>query len=368
MRIVYVLTSLGMGGAERQVLALAGRMAARGHTVALMVLRPKIREEWPALLDVFHLEMHRTVLSVCLGLNRGHKFLREFRPDIVHSHSFHANFVARLLRFSFPHVIVVSTVHNVYEGGRARMLAYRLTDFLSAQTTAVSAAAAERFVRLKAVPRRKCIVVNNGIDIEEFSPSEERRVHMRSEMNVANEFVWLAAGRVVPAKDYPNLLRAFKIVRATHPEAELWIAGESGAPGSRKTSGFVTVSGSFQNVRWLGLRRDLPALLDAADGFVLASAWEGMPLVVGEAMAMQKPVVATDVGGVRELVGDIATLVPPADSERLALAMIEMMGELPATLEAVGRAARHRIASEFSMAVRAGEWEKLYQDRLARRP
>jgi glycosyltransferase involved in cell wall biosynthesis len=58
------------------------------------------------------------------------------------------------------------------------------------------------------------------------------------------------------------------------------------------------------SVRWLGLRRDMPALLDAADGFVLSSAWEGMPLAVGEAMAMEKSVVATDVGGVRELMGD----------------------------------------------------------------
>ena len=64
---------------------------------------------------------------------------------------------------------------------------------------------------------------------------------------------------------------------------------------------------SVTSVRWLGLRRDMPALLDAADAFVSGSAWEGMPLAVGEAMAMAKPVVATDVGGVRELVGEPAS-------------------------------------------------------------
>jgi hypothetical protein len=81
------------------------------------------------------------------------------------------------------------------------------------------------------------------------------------------------------------------------------------------------------SVRWLGLRRDMPALLDAADAFVSGSAWEGMPLAVGEAMAMEKPVVATDVGGVRELVGDAGLVVPAKDSGALADAMQATMGE-----------------------------------------
>jgi len=76
MRIVYVLTSLGMGGAERQVLAMAGRMAERGHAVALMVLRPRLKEEWPTTLDAVHLEMGRTPFSVLAGLARGRRFLK----------------------------------------------------------------------------------------------------------------------------------------------------------------------------------------------------------------------------------------------------------------------------------------------------
>ncbi len=91
------------------------------------------------------------------------------------------------------------------------------------------------------------------------------------------------------------------------------------------------------SVRWLGLRRDMPALLDAADGFVSASAWEGMPLAVGEAMAMEKPVVATDVGGVRELVGDAGVLVPARDSEALAEAMMATMQRSGEEREQTGR-------------------------------
>jgi len=208
MRIVYVLTSLGMGGAERQVLALATRMTERGHSVALMVLRPKLKQEWPTTLEVVHLEMRRNVFSLIAGLVSGRRFFKSFKPDVVHSHSFHANFVARLLKVLVPAPAVVSTVHNVYEGGRGRMLAYRLTDWLSRVTTAVSTSAAERFVRLKAVPQHKCVVLTNGIDTAEFYPDTERRREMRAAMETGEEFVWLTAGRIVPAKDFPNLLRA----------------------------------------------------------------------------------------------------------------------------------------------------------------
>jgi glycosyltransferase involved in cell wall biosynthesis len=365
MRIVYVLTSLGMGGAERQVLALAMRMAERGHSVALMVLRPRLNEEWPTSLNVVHLDMRRNLLSVIASLVRGRRFLKHFRPDLVHSHSFHANFVARLLKVLVPAPVVLSTVHNVNEGGRGRMLAYRLTDGLSRRTTAVSTAVMERFVQLKAVLQQKCVVMKNGIDTAEFSPNAARRTQMRLTMEVTSEFIWLTAGRIVPAKDIPNLLRAFRLVRAARPDAQLWIAGDGNAKGVKRASGFVVESNSLDQVRWLGLRRDLPALLDAADGFVLASAWEGMSLVVGEAMAMEKPVVATDVGGVRELVGDAGVIVPPGDSEALTGAMLGLMLKPAEEREKLGHAARDRIATQFSMDGRVDEWQALYRNVLS---
>ena len=108
------------------------------------------------------------------------------------------------------------------------------------------------------------------------------------------------------------------------------------------------------------MRRDIPALLDAADGFVLSSAWEGMPLVVGEAMAMAKPVVATDVGGVRELVGDSGAKVPAKDSNALGEAMLAMMRRPAAARAELGRKARERILNCFGMDAKADEWEALY--------
>jgi glycosyltransferase involved in cell wall biosynthesis len=277
--------------------------------------------------------------------------------------------LARLLAIGAPRAVVVSTVHNVYEGGWMRTMAYRLTDGLSERTVAVSQAAAERFVRLKAIPKHKCLVRTNGVDTADFAPSDVRRAATRTAMGAGSSFVWLSAGRVVPAKDFPNLLRAFQQMRKDAPDAELWIAG---APADAKVistadgvshHAFVIAGekGCQEHVRWLGLRRDMPALLDAADGFVLGSAWEGMPLVLAEAMAMEKPVVATDVGGVRELVGDAGALVPAKDPVGLAGAMQATMRRSRDERAQLGRAARERVEHRFSIDAAADWWEELYR-------
>ena len=341
MRIVYLLASLGVGGAEKQALAVAARMASRGHTVSLLVLMPRLAAEWPTAIPTLYLDVRKTPASVLRGYRNGRAFLREFGPDLVHSHSFHANIFARLLRLAAPPFVVLSTVHNVYEGGWHRMLAYRLTDSLSRCTVAVSQAAADRFTRLCAVPRRKCSVILNGIDVREFAPDGESGARVRAEIGVSEvkeeaEFVWLAVGRLAPAKDYPNLLRAFAEVRLGRVDARLWIAGDAA----------VGQIAALQQ-----LRSELE--------------WEGMPLAVGEAMAMEKPVVATDVGGVRELVGDAGIIVPAKDSAVLADAMLATMGEGREELAARGRVARQRIVDHFSMDATADTWLALYTSLLA---
>ena len=361
MRILFVLTSLGIGGAERQVIALANHMADRGHEVALMVLRPQLAEQWPTALNTSHLGMRKNPITMLAAMARGRRFLADFQPDLIHSHSFHANIAARLLKLLWPRLAVLSTVHNVFEGGWGRMLAYRLTDGLACRTTFVGRKVMARFVRLKAVSLQKCVLVTNGIDTGEFSPRSERREAKRAEMDAATGFIWLTAGRIAPAKDYPNLLRAFQRVLELRSSARLWIAGEPVGAEASAVQALAATLGLDASVRWLGLRRDLPALLDAADGFVLASAWEGMPLAVGEAMAMEKLVVATDVGSVRELMGNTGLLVPPKSPEALASAMLEVMRQTLEIGQISGRAARHRIVHEFSMDSRADEWEVLYQ-------
>ncbi|MGB6746189.1 MAG: glycosyltransferase [Terracidiphilus sp.] len=361
MRIVYLLTSLGIGGAERQALQIAERMRERGHSVAVFTLRPRLAEEWPTSLPVFRLGARKDPLSFLAALIRTRRYLCDLRPELIHSHSFHANIFARLLRLFVPGTAIVSTVHNVYEGGRLRMWLYRITDALSIRTIAVSQAVADRFVRRRAVPAAKCAVIRNGIDGTAFIPSTARRGEMRNRLQAGSDFIWLATGRLSAAKDYPNLLRAFACVHASSSSVQLWIAGEGSAAEAAALQSLAAQLGIAASVQWLGLRCDVPALLDAADAFVLSSAWEGLPLALGEAMAMEKPVVATDVGGVRELVGNVGAVVPARSAERLAEAMLVLMRQPQDAREAQGRAARERIVKDFSIDARAEEWDLFYR-------
>jgi glycosyltransferase involved in cell wall biosynthesis len=360
MRIAYMLSSLGFGGAERQVVGLAERMAARGHQVLLIVLRHRAEHVWPADVPVVYLDMSKSLTGVMIGLVRGRRALVDFRPDLVHSHTFPANMAARLLRASGASPRTLSTIHNVYEGGWHRTFAYRITDGLAIHTTAVSQAVANRCIETGAVARYKCSVLTNGIDVVLFAKDGGRREAMRAEINAGSNFIWLAAGRITAAKDYPNLLRAFARVRAAIPQTRLWVAGEGKNLEEERVRNLAIDERLMEHIDWLGLRDDMPAVFDGADAFVLSSVWEGMPLVVGEAMAMEKPVVATDVGGVREMMGDAGDVVPPRDPDRLAQAMLRIMRTKLDERAIMVKAARQRICSCFDLEAKVDEWETLY--------
>lgn len=370
MRIIYILTSLGIGGAEKQVTAISERFIGKGHSVAFLVLKHS-EVECPTSASVIRLNLKKTARSITGGLKSAADFLSVYRPDIIHSHTFPANIFARFLKSRLHknhlHPPLVNTIHNVYEGGRLRMLAYRLTDRKTDAVVAVSAAAAVRFVRLRAVSSSRLSVITNGIDTDQYQNRSELPPFsnpMESDP-VENTFVWLAVGRIAPAKDYPNLLRAFASVLRQSPKVSLWIAGE-GDPSylQQNLSEIETSLLSLGRVRWLGLRHDIADLMNSADAFVLTSSWEGMPLVVGEAMACERAVVATDVGGVRELVGESGIIVPPANSQALAAAMLQVMKMSRLQRESLGAGARQRIVAGFSLDSKVDRIERLYRSLL----
>ena len=349
MRIAYMLTSLGIGGAEKQVIAIGERMAARGHDVTLIVLRAREKCECPTSLAVHHIGMRKSVPGFAIGLARARRVLHSCKPDLLHSHTFPANMMARTLRSIGAAPPVLATVHNLYEGAWHRTLAYRLTDPFCTHATAISRKVAEHCIEMNAVPRDKCSVILNGIDLEQFSPAVSDPEMPTEETRL--EFVWLAAGRDVPAKDFDTLLAAFQIARSAFPQAQLCIAGRPAAHRADDRDA---------GVRWLGVSDDMPGTLAQCDAFVLSSAWEGMPLVLGEAMAMKKPFVATDVGGVSELAGSTGLIVPSRNAQAIADSMLQIMRMSQTERHAMGVAARQRMIEHFDINAKADEWEALY--------
>lgn len=365
--LAFVVTGLAYGGAETQLVRLALRLKARGWEVSVVSMTPPrayVEELEKAGISVHSLEIHRKLPDPRPVLRLA-RFIRSLEPDIVHSFMVHANLLARLIRPVVSVPVLICSARSTYEGGRFRELLYRLSDSLCDLTTQVSQAGLERYIRVGAVPENKIRYIPNGIDADLFSPDPEARKHMRGELEIESAFVWVAVGRFDPPKDYPNMLRAFSRVNQDNQDTLLIIVGDGPLrPGIEELAQDL---GLKDCVRFLGIRRDIPELMNAADGYVISSSWEGMPNVLLEASATGLPIVATDVGGNREVVkdGETGFLVPPKDPEALARAMLNLMDISGEDRKQMGEAGRKYIEARYSLDRVVVMWEDLYKEFLA---
>lgn len=364
--ILFLITGLYRGGAETQLLLLTRELASRGwiSKVVSMISGGPLHADFESLgVSVRSLGMQRGIPDP-RGLVRMVNILWQERPTILHTHMVHANLLGRMSRLFAPVPVVVSTAQNIREGGLWTELAYRITDPLVDLTTNVSHAAAERYVRVRAVPRRKLKMIPNGVAFQHFGHDSESRVSLRRELGIEDCFVWLAVGRLEAQKDYPNLLNA--LARLSRREV-LLVAGEGPLASLLKQ---LAIDLCIQDrIRFLGIRKDVPRLMAAADAYVMSSAWEGLPMVLLEAAASVLPIVATDVGGNSEIVrdGETGFLVPAQNSEALADAMLRMKHLSYESRSTMGLAGRDHVSKHFSISAVVDEWEAVYHSLLQRK-
>lgn len=357
-RLLFVITSLDFGGAETQVVELAANFRRRGWVVGVVsLLRPRAFEAElsDAGVELFSLNMVRG-LPDPMGVLRLARIYRRFSPSIVHSHMVHANLVARTTRLFAPVHSLVSTAHNVTEGGSWMTRAYRLTDPLTELTTNVSHGGVERYIGMGAVPSAKCIYMPNGINLTRFRRDDSARDSIRQALGVSTEFVWLAVGRLTLQKDYPTMLEAFSSVPTN---SRLWIVGDGELRA--ECEDLVGALSLRDRVSFLGRRSDVSDLMSAADGYVLSSAWEGLPMVLLEAAASGLPAVATDVGGVSEIIqpgaGHLLSSNAPSELGRT----MHLVEESPDQLRReTGARAREVVLSTFDIESVVSKWEGLY--------
>jgi glycosyltransferase involved in cell wall biosynthesis len=294
--------------------------------------------------------------------------VRQWKPDLVHSHMVHSNLMARVVRLLAPVPALVQTIHNIYEGGPHLMAGYRWTNRLADSMTIVSEAAADRFIRERIVPRSLIRAIPNGVDVELFERvPPARRQSLRRELGLEREFVWLAVGRFEIAKDYPTMLRAFARVVRQNPQAVLLLVGRGSLQA--ETEALARELGLDRSVRFLGVRHDIPEIMSAADGYVMSSEWEGMPMVLLEAAAAAMPIVTTDAGGNAEVVqdGQSGFLVRPSSPDELAEAMLRLMQLPDSERRTMGARGRERVRSEFGLKRTVERWEQVYREVLSRK-
>ncbi|MGO4325648.1 glycosyltransferase [Cupriavidus sp. 2TAF22] len=359
MRILLLSTGLRIGGAEQQVAALARQFIALGHAVAVVSLAPGREVDLPEAATLFCVDMRKTPWSMARALWRVRGFVRDWRPDVIHAHMIHANVFARVLTRVSRTPPVVCTAHSYREGGRLRMLAYRLTDRWATLTTHVSADGRQGMIDAGAVPPGRIVVVPNGIDIERFRPQPGLRQATRSALGVPpGTALVLNVGRLVPEKAQDLLLDAFsRLEDNAQASPRLMIAGDG--PARAALADDIGRRGLAERASLLGMRRDIPALLNAADLFVLSSQIEGMPLAIAEALACGCPVVSTDAPGVADMLGDAGQVVPRGDAAALAAAIRTALAAGTGS-PAAQAARRQRIAARFGIEAVARQWLACY--------
>jgi glycosyltransferase involved in cell wall biosynthesis len=372
VRVVLVINGLTRAGAEVQLMALARALRGRGDEVGLLSILPNedFLDELAALdVPVVQCSL-RPGLRAASAIADGIRVLGAWQPDAVVSFLFQPDMLARVAGTVTGVPVVISSIRNERFGGWRRDRITQLTDRLCTVTTTNSHLAAEALVRRRVVPRHRMVVVPNGVDVDAFTPSGARRERTRADLGVADgRFLWLAAGRLEPQKDYPTLLRAMAAGAGTGTGGQpvLCVAGQG--PLRRDLEELAARLGLAERARFLGLRTDVADLLAAADGVVLASAWEGLPNIVLEAMAAGRPVVASMVGGVPELLTDGVTgrLVTPGRPGELARAMGEVMALSEVDRLAMGSEARRVAAGRFSLGAATARWCALIDERVALR-
>ena len=358
LKVLLVITGLGMGGAEHVVVNLADALVELGHKVKIayltgsVIVSPKNTE---IELIPIKLDSQNDFIGAYFRLR---KVVKKFKPDVVHSHMFHANTLSRLIRLTVDIPKLVSSSHNTNEGGRLRMLVYRITDALVNISTNVSQEAVDTFVYKGAVKSDRMISVVNGIDTNQFYFDRESRITKRKELGISDTNIILAVGRLTSQKDYYNLLNSIALLKHYRNDFKLLIAGD----GILKTELIALAEklNIVNYVEFLGIRRDIPMLMSASDIFVLSSAWEGFGLVVAEAMATERIVVATDCGGVSEVVGSDGFLIETGNSPLLAKSLNEALKLNDAERSTIGASARRRIIDNYSLNANVEAYLELY--------
>lgn len=355
-----------IGGAERQVLLLAKGLARRGWKVTIVALSGSggwaASEICAAGAEFISLEM-RKGLADPRGWIRFHRWLRHARPDVVHAHLPHAAWLMRWSRLATPLRVALDTIHTSSTGTRGRKVGYRRSDWLPDQVTAVSDTVANAYLSERMVSDRTLTILPNGVDVEKWRPDLVLRTAIRRKLGLENEFLWLTAGRLEPVKDYPLLLRAFAGIPAS---ARLVIAGTG--PLEAELRSLARQLGLKKRVRFLGFEPDVRSWMQAADGFVLSSQWEGLPMGLLEASACALPIVATNVPGSGEIVvhGYSGLLSGAGDVPALAAAMTRLMQTPTKDRLAMGERAQQMVMERFDLEHILGRWEALYRTLLMR--
>lgn len=386
MRIAHVITRMIVGGAqENTLLSCVETMRAYGDEV-LLVTGPAIGPEGDLLQQGRGGEVP---LAVVPSLRRSihpwrdmasyyalRRVLRDFRPDVVHTHSAKGGFLGRLAAASLRVPAIVHTVHgapfHAYQGRGARAF-FRWCEWYAARRchalVSVADAMTDLLVDAGVAPREKFTTIYSGLEIEPFLAADEHRAATRRELGYGEEHVVVGKiARLFHLKGHEYVVEAARRVLQEQPLARFLFVGDGVLRKGYEEQ--IAAAGLAEFFHFTGLVAParIPALLGAMDVLVHASLREGLARALPQALIAGKPVVSFDVDGAREVVitGETGYLLLPCETPPLADALIELCRDAPLRRR-LGEEGRARFAKQFCHREMTRRLHELYERLLSQR-
>ncbi len=361
--VLHLITELNMGGAQQALFRLLAGMDRQQYQPIVVCLyngRGEVAQQIRQLdIPVIDLEMQpKWRLDAVWRLYR---LIQEEKPVILHVWMFHANILGRIVgRLNRVPIVIISRRTQNLDGVGREWMNRKLSGWSDATITVSECVRQVEIAQARTDPA-KVITVHNGIEVDRYRQIDASvRDRIRRELKTPNEALVIASvGRLHPVKGFANLLTAVQSVRARFPDVFLWLVGDGEL--RIRLEAQARQLGLDDVVVFTGTRLDVPEILTAVDIFTLASHVEGMPNAILEAMAAGLPVVATQVGGVPEIVvdGQTGLLVPPADNTALAQALLKLLEDV-SLRQRFGLTGRQRVREQFDITVTRQKTVDLY--------
>ncbi len=361
LKILFFGTQMAIGGAQKLLLDQARWFRDHGHDVTAVFFYDKqgLQKDWQEglgfpLLTLTSVSPGSNLIerpwAMVAGLWRLWKLLRRCQFDVIESFTYDSNLLSMPLAWLAGVPARIATHHGVIEGFPhwiERLHAMIINAGIASILVSVSGKTLEQAVNAGTRPERNS-VIQNGIAPMVVGPADQPEVREQMGTGDGSGQLLLSVGRLVYQKGHEYLIHAMPKVLEKYPDTKTVILGEGSLrPLLEKQIREMGLDGT---VKLLGNRTDVARFLASADVFVLPSRWEGLPVALLEAMGAGLAVVATRVEGVDEVVEDNSQglLVPPEDSQALAAALLELIGD-PHLRKRMGEAARQRIESSYTL-------------------
>jgi glycosyltransferase involved in cell wall biosynthesis len=358
---MHVVNGLERGGAEFILLSLLPGLAKAGAHVDLVTLKgPGPLDDEMASRGVHVRRLARGRLGVLLRAATLSRWIRERDPHIVHTHLFISDCLGGLAALASGRRRIVSTLYNdgSWMAPHHRAME-RIIRRLSRVTIAVSESSRGALIERGAHPDRVVTIAHSTVEATE---ADARRAGGGLDATAESPTI-CCVSRLVPIKEIGLFLRAAARARVRHPGLRAWIVGDG--PEKLRLKAEARALGLGGAVEFLGAVRDARELMARASVVVLTSRSEGLPMTLVEAMALGKPIVATRVGGVPEIVVDGITglVVPPGDFGAVADAIVRIL-DAPALAANLGREARRAFLGRWTAERMVDQYAGLYRSLL----